>query len=71
VVIRSVESIVSGDIMNAAGQKMITINGSNSTPNELRWNGADGNGSLVPSGLYNVVIRNAGQSVTIPVAVVR
>lgn len=71
VVIRSESVIVSVEIMNAAGQKVASIKGSTSTPNELRWNGADGNGAAVPSGLYNVVIRSTEQSITIPVAVVR
>ena len=71
IVVRSESAIASVDIMNAAGQKILTINGSTSTPNELRWNGMDANGSIIPSGLYNVVIRSAGQTLTVPVAVVR
>ncbi|MBU3740712.1 MAG: choice-of-anchor D domain-containing protein [Candidatus Kapabacteria bacterium] len=71
IVVRSESAIASVDIMNAAGQKIVTINGTASTPNELRWNGMDANGSIIPSGLYNVVIRSAGQTVTVPVAVVR
>jgi hypothetical protein len=71
VVVRSESPITSVDVMNAAGQKVMTINGSLSSPNELRWSGSDAQGAAIPSGLYNLVVRTATQTITLPVAVVR
>lgn len=71
IVVRAESPITSVDVMSAAGQKVMTINGSLSTPTELRWNGLNAQGAAIPSGIYNVVVRTATQTITVPVAVVR
>ena len=70
VVIRSKQVIRSVDIVNAAGQTVATIDGSESTT-ELSWNGRTAEGELVAVGPYTAVVRGVAGTSTIQVAIVR
>lgn len=61
-------SILGVDIVDVTGMRVVTLEGSSQ---ELRWNTRNASGTLVPTGIYTLVIRMANGITTVPVAVVR
>lgn len=61
-------NILGVDIVNVTGMRVATLEGSSQ---ELRWNTRDASGTLVPTGIYTLVIRMANGTRMVPVAIVR
>lgn len=70
VIVRSKQQIRSITVVNAAGQSVATVDGTNATT-EIRWNGAMQSGEIAPSGIYTIIVRAENGTTTIPVAIVR
>lgn len=72
IVIRFANSSAAGtiSIVNTAGMLVATVPMTDGAQ-EVRWNGRDAAGSLVPSGMYAVVIRNGASTINVPLSVVR
>lgn len=69
VTVRLADSNILGvDIVNVTGMRVVTLEGSSQ---ELRWNTRDASGTLVPTGIYTLVIRMANGTRMVPVAIVR
>lgn len=61
-------SILGVDIVDVTGMRVVTLEGSSQ---ELRWNTRNASGTLVPTGIYTLVIRMVNGITTVPVAIVR
>jgi len=69
VTIRPASSNILGvDIVDVTGMRVMTLEASSQ---ELRWNTRNASGTLVPTGIYTLVIRMANGITTVPVAIVR
>lgn len=61
-------NILGVDVVDVTGMRVITLEASSQ---ELRWNTRNASGTLVPTGVYTLVIRMANGITTVPVAIVR